>query len=406
MKQTVLSAFADNPVLRDGLVAAGLLCAVLVVYVVDSGVSPSEASTDAGVSEIQESTSSSIVESEPVARLRLGVTPADFDDMGRLLETLGEGYRHEEVQLEELLDPARLQDFDILFLTCGGVPQSWLGEQLNAAARGRGVFRARPEVLNRATDNLRSFVNQGGTLYASDWRFSLVSQAFAELVDSDKASEGVKQTVEAEVVDVGLRELLGGTIELHFDQSGWSPAAFMGKDTVTYLRGRYTSVNNKEVEAPLLVKFPYGEGSVIFTSFHNEKQNSETETELLRYLVFTTVIARTESEVQQTMVAGGFSPASRSLLSASSESPSVTRTWQCKQRGHVQFVLGFKNEGAILRLSVVGPNGTKYEDQSSSTLQINVPDAFVGEWKYIVTAVKVPYANFPFALTIGEKSAN
>lgn len=404
MKQTVLSAFADNPVFRDGLVAAGLLCAVLVVYVVDSGVSPSEASTDAGVSEIQESTSSSIVESEPVARLRLGVTPADFDDMGRLLETLGEGYRHEEVQLEELLDPARLQDFDILFLTCGGVPQSWLGEQLNAAARGRGVFRARPEVLNRATDNLRSFVNQGGTLYASDWRFSLVSQAFAELVDSGKAIEGVKQTVEAEVVDVGLRELLGETIELHFDQSGWSPAAFMGKETVTYLRGRYTSVNNKEVEAPLLVKFPYGEGSVIFTSFHNEKQNSETETELLRYLVFTTVIARTESEVQQTMVAGGFSPASRSLLSASSESPSVTRTWQCKQRGPAQFVLGFKNQGAVLQLTVVSPDGISYEEQSTSTLQIDVPDAPVGEWKYTVKAIKVPYANFPFTLTIGEKN--
>ena len=81
----------------------------------------------------------------------------------------------------------------------------------------------------------------------------------------------------------------------------------------------------------------------------------------------------------------------------------MTRSWQCAKAGSAQFVLGFQNQGAVLKLTVVGPGGRKFEQQGTSTFQIDVPDATVGEWRYTVTAVKVPYANFPFTLTIGEK---
>jgi hypothetical protein len=32
-----------------------------------------------------------------------------------------------------------------------------------------------------------------------------------------------------------------------------------------------------------------------------------------------------------------------------------------------------------------------------------VPDAAAGEWTYTVTALKLPYPNFPFTVRIGEK---
>jgi hypothetical protein len=405
MIRTDSSDSEGNYLLRDGLVATSLICALFVVYGMDSIDSDSSSSVPQ-ISEIQETVVNQVTPPEPVNRLRLGVTPADFDDMGSLLKTLGEGYQYEDFQIEELLDSEKLKEIDILFLTCGGFPDSWLGKQLNEATRGRDVYQFRPEIVERATENLRTFVKQGGTLYASDWRFVLIANAFENFVDVDKVIEGDKQTVEAEVVDPGLREVLGDMIRLNFDQAGWNPAAFKGEEMVTYLRGHYRSPDNAESEAALLVKFPFGEGNVIFTSFHNEKQNSETEIELLRYLVFTTVTARTESEIQQTMVAGGFSPASRDLLSASNETPSVTRSWQCTTSGPVQFVLGFQNQGAVLRLTVVGLDGKTYEKESTSTFQIDVPDAQRGEWKYTVTAVTVPYANFPFTLTIGEKTAD
>lgn len=385
--------------LRDGGIAAALLIALCMVYGLDTDAS--SVVPDSSVSQIEETVVTPAA--APGPRMRMGVTPADFDDMGRLLETLGEGYRFDEVQLDELLDPQKLDDLDVLFLTCGGFPDSWLGRRLDESSRGRDVFHFKQEIIERAIENIRSFVRGGGTLYASDWRFGLVAGAFEEFLDPDNAVEGDAQTIEAAVVDSGLRKVLGEHIELRFDQPGWSPAAFRGQDMVTYLRGRYRSQENEDREAPLLVKFPYGEGSVIYTSFHNEKQNSETEMELLRYLVFATVTARTESEIQRTMVEGGFSPASRNLLSASGDDPSVTRTWQCRNAGPVQFVLGFQNEGAVLRLTVVSPSGKTSRKEATSTLQIDISAAEAGEWKYTVTAVAVPYANFPFTLTIGEK---
>jgi len=81
-----------------------------------------------------------------------------------------------------------------------------------------------------------------------------------------------------------------------------------------------------EQTGPLLVTFPHGEGTVIFTSFRNEAQNTEMEEELLRHLVFTTVTAREEGKIRRTMVRGGFSPTARNLLSASSGGVGA---WQC-----------------------------------------------------------------------------
>jgi hypothetical protein len=103
------------------------------------------------------------------------------------------------------------------------------------------------------------------------------------------------------------------------------------------------------------------------------------------------------------MVQGGFSPASRNLLSASPQSPSVTQTYSCRKVGSLQFALGFENRGAHLKLTVTSPSGAEYEKEGTSTFILDTPAAAIGEWKYTVTAVSVPYENFPFTLTIGEK---
>ena len=129
----------------------------------------------------------------------------------------------------------------------------------------------------------------------------------------------------------------------------------------TLLSGTYQTIGGGRVSGPLLAQFPFQDGNVIFTSFHNEKQNSETERQLLRYLVFTTVTAQTETKVKRTMVRGGFSPVDRNLLSASPRDQSVTRAYDNPGECDLQFVLGFK-PGAKLQLSVVGPDGVSVPD--------------------------------------------
>lgn len=343
----------------------------------------------------------------PIKRLRLGVTPpaGGFDDMGRLLDTLGEGYKYTPFRLEDLLDLKKLVEFDVIFLTCSGLPLSMLDKRIGAGERpGTDNYTPNEKVLKQVGDNLRAFVDKGGTLYASDLHYKLVALAFPDLAHADQEQVGKgDQDVNAEVVDAGLKEIIGGEMKLRFDLAGWYPADFSGETITVYLRGKYVKESGGEQTAPLLVKFPNHDGTVIFTSFHNEKQNSEQELKLLRYLVFSAVTAEVESRVRRTMVQGGFSPAKQNLFSASSGEQSAESVYHTGEAGHLQFVLGFENQGAQLRLTVIGPDGKKLEKTGTSTITIEVPDAAAGDWRYTVTALKLPNENFPFTVTVGQK---
>jgi len=39
----------------------------------------------------------------------------------------------------------------------------------------------------------------------------------------------------------------------------------------------------------------------------------------------------------------------------------------------------------------------------AKTFTISVDDAAVGPWHYTASPIKIPYEDFPFTLTIGEK---
>lgn len=383
-------------VLIDAAVALGLLAALGVVYGLDRAPVQPEGEPDVSVETIAEPLP------EPVP-LRLAVTPNQYDDMGQLLGKLGVGYQYEAISLEDLEEYPRIADFDVIFATCGTIPDAW-AEAGNLGGGDRpGVVRVRvrDDVAERVGDALERWVREGGTLYASDWRLGLLSMAFEGLVNERSVDRGREQSLIAEVVDPGLADVIGRELPLRFDMRGWYPAgALSGRDQTVYLRGRYQAEGGGSSVAPLLVKIPYGEGTIIFTSFHNEKQNSEQELELLRYLVFAAVTARDVAKVNRELVKGGFSPRKQNLLSASPESPSVTKVYSHETSGNLRFVLSFS--GARLRLDVRGPGGRGESRLGTSDLTIEIPDAPAGEWSYTVTAEEVPYANFPFSLTIGS----
>ncbi len=392
--------------LIDAAVGAGLALALALVFAFDRlSSSPSDGSPSSREETVEVVVEEGDDRSTSAPRpLRLAVTPPEYDDMGKLLDTLGHGYRYTQIELDDLLHADRLAEYDVVFLTCGGVPRQWLQRRLRDSERGStGIYRPKPEVADAVHESFRRFVGHGGTLYASDLQFDLVSLAFPDLVDEERMGRGEVQTIEAEVVEPGLRRLLGPAIDLRFDMPAWRPAAFRGPDVTTYLSGTYTLRDGSRQTGPLLVTFPHGEGTVVFTSFHNEAQNTELERELLRYLVFTTVTAREQRRIKRTMVRGGFSPAERNLLSASSASRPVRMTYRCEQIGSLQFVLGFEAQGAELRLRVVGPGGEQFEKQGTKTFTIEIDDARRGPWQYSITPIKIPYENFPYTLTVGEK---
>jgi hypothetical protein len=365
----------------DAALAGALAAALLVVVGVDRSATPAPP-PDIPVQVVERE---KVVEQTAPKRLRLAVTPPVFDDMGRLFQTLGEGYAYDTIQLEELADPQRLSGYDVVFLTCGSSTVS--GANPSAAHQG-----------------LRSYVEGGGTVYASDWRFQFLEQAFPEFINPTGLVRGAAQELQANVVDKGLQEVLGQQVTLTFDLGGWYPAAFQAAGLKVFLTGAYRADNGEtQASAPLLVKIKCGGGAIVFTSFHNEKVNSETEQKLLQYLVSLSVIERADAKVRETMVSGGFSPRRESLLNTSPGADSVTKHYQCDKPGRLEFALAFEERGARLQLQVVGPDGQVREQEGTSTFKIVVEQAQAGEWTYTLNARQVPFENFPFTLTVWQR---
>ena len=383
----------------DFVTAGALLLGLVCVFLLDG--TPEEPA-------IIDSPPEPVISEEPKLRLkplRLAVVPemAEFDDMGRLLDSLGSAYSYRRVKFDELLEKKSLTKYDIVFVTCSGYPDNWLGEAVGGQRRGGALRQKNEETFEKAKSALRYFVGQGGTLYASDLHFNLIAECFPEFVSPSLLARGTAQLVHAEVVDEGLREQIGDTIELDFDQEEWAAAALSGDDVTTYLQGTFITTDGSKKTCPLLVKLPLGNGNVIFTSFHNEKQNSEKEKQLLKYLVFSAVTAEVDAEAARQMSQGGFSATKKNLFSASKEAESVTQIYHNKTIADLQFVLAFSEGGGILELTVIGPDGQEQKKKGSSTITIDAPSAAVGNWTYSITAIEIPSENFPFTITVGIK---
>lgn len=320
-------------------------------------------------------------------RFRLAVTPVQYDDMGTLLRQLGAGYSYTDLSREQLRRPDALAQYDVVFLTCNGGDEN-------------------DQVMS---DALRGFVDNGGTLYASDLRFDLLARAFPDAVDRDAIRAGmlpgVPESVQAEVADPGLRKALAlPQIPLKFNLGGWKPAAFKANRATTYLAGDYHTGGGQVRRAPLMAKFSSGRGTVIFTSFHNAAGNGELAKKLLQYLVFEVVTSQVDREMNEKLVQGGFAPKQSSLITATQEVPEVTQTYTSKKAGKLRFALGFNAEpGTRLRLTVRSPDQKVARHEHTAGFTLEIPNAAAGDWQYTVTAVQVPYPNFPFRVAVGEE---
>lgn len=316
---------------------------------------------------------------ETPRRLKLAVTPIAHDDVASILTKMGEGYRFATLQNQDLFFLQTLRKYDVVFLTCADV----YAQDFQAALP------------------LRKFVELGGTLYASDLRGDLVLAAFPEFRARVPVLPGVPQEVEAQIVDSGLQSHLGRkSIPLTFDAPGWRPAAFNPDLVKVCLTGRYRNQMGIEQLAPLLVKFSFGRGAVIFTSFHHAKNDSATVHKLLDYLVFASVSARSEARVRELMQRYDFAPADLRpvILNGGQE---LQGKFQ-HAGGGLQIALGFENQGAKLKLTLHSPTGQKIEHEDQGVYLIEVPVAVPGAWQYSVTPIELPHANFPVVVAVGN----
>ena len=307
-----------------------------------------------------------------------------WDDMSKLLNALGDGYRHDLLIDDEIIrkhEDKTLGQYDIIFLTCHDIADA-----------------------DKLKDPLQTYVGNGGILYASDLRYDAIKTAFPDsrpyVVDVGRA-----QKMEADIVDPDLQKALGTQTEplkkipLDFNLGDWRPAAFNNVDVL--IKGTYKEKSGGMATHPLMVRFKFDKGTVIFTSFHNEAQNSRVEEQLLQNLVFGLVTAGVDAELNSSLDKEGFKPQGSNLLSTPAKGKK-TQDYKNENVCTLRFGLGFRNEGYKLRFIIKSPSGKVFTQDCESTTILEVADAERGTWEYTVEALDA-YANFAFRTTVGEK---
>jgi|GEM_PF-3415426 len=143
---------------------------------------------------------------------------------------------------------ARSGNYDIIFVACNAHP---------------------------APAAVRQFVSRGGVLYVSDLSADMLAQAFTNHV---RFALITRHDFNAQIVNTGLAAQLGGAS--HMGVVGlWARIATRVPGNATiYLRHPANG-------HPVAFSFPYGQGRVLFTSFHNSEQATATIDEFLRYVV-------------------------------------------------------------------------------------------------------------------------
>lgn len=181
---------------------------------------------------------------------------------------------------------ADIFDYAIVFLNCGTTEYATTSNP------------ARLQIL-------RDYVNAGGRIYASDWAYDFVEQAFPDYIDfhgspgtalgvaeaDGAAQRGVAATVNATLDDT-LRAWLatvactGGsclnadqTAQVKLDLGSWAlmESAHPEKESSVHVWARgpvQASGESAAVDRPLTASFTVGSGRVTYTSYHNHGGSS------------------------------------------------------------------------------------------------------------------------------------
>lgn len=222
--------------------------------------------------------------------VRIAVVTGDWDRVQDVLAGIGVDaanittYDGTGAWSGELLeDFAVLSQYDIIFLNCG----------VNDSG-----FRVATEtfVNTIARDNLRQFVTEGGSVYASDWAYAIVERAWSDSIEfagADEAFGGSKigrtaTAIPGSISDPQLAAAMGNAdIELHYPLAAWVPMTSVAQGVTVYIRGDAPLNDNTTLtNVPHTVGFNAGAGRVIYTSFHQEPGISEAQERVLDFLMF------------------------------------------------------------------------------------------------------------------------
>ncbi|MBN1944834.1 MAG: carboxypeptidase regulatory-like domain-containing protein [Bradymonadales bacterium] len=227
---------------------------------------------------------------------RLAVVSGDYDSIQEILGRLGLQYdlfngttwyldsfmlAQASFMRDLLLNSTALNGYDVLFLNCG---------EYFMDIRAEGLWYS-------VITNLRGFVQNGGSIYASDWTYLFLESAYPDAIDfhGDDMDDwsvltgDMLEHVSATIVDSDMAAHLGqSTIDLEFPDEFWAVVDGVGAGTTIHIQGTVSAASVAVPDSPLLVSFQpeSSDSRIAFTSFHNHQQLAAEIERILYYLVF------------------------------------------------------------------------------------------------------------------------
>lgn len=374
--------------------------------VTGSGITYYWSTTDGSLSKIAASLKKASQAGPIDIGLKIGVTPAGYDDIAQVIGPNRLNWAYDEIAEEILADPVALAIYDVVFINC---PSN--GKETTLAPQAKTV--------------LQNWVNNGGVLYISDWASAYIEEAwptditYVTKYTYNRIADAGQVT--ADVEDASLATFLGqNTMPIEFDLSAWVPMKEVPTSTRVYLsadlgplvpdtiydeQGNPIDYTNWGAGAPIMVGFEKGKGRVIYTSFHNEGQPVSTlEDRLIEYMVLLAATVPLQAEVDVIIQqAGG------TKLNEFPGAIDLTQTSEPVQFQVDSFfdVFVYCNwSGSELKLDVYRPDGSLYGSASDATppnyVQISKDDYVSGNWTFKVTGVDVPGDNYPYIVSTAK----
>jgi len=219
------------------------------------------------------------------ADIRIAVFTGEYDAVEDVLDVLKLEYdvingRSGNTYVDFLTDLDAMQNYDILFFNCG-MGLNWRDDAPQIAA------------------NLRKYVREGGSIYASDWSYYMVEEGWPEkndFIGNDNvfgdATTGRKGSVTGTVLDEAMRARLGrDSASISYDLDAWVPVEDVSGDAEVLIEGTYRwnelygGGGGGTVTGPLATRVHDELGTVIYTSFHNERQVTDDMAHLLEEII-------------------------------------------------------------------------------------------------------------------------
>lgn len=228
-------------------------------------------------------------------QLDVAVVSGDYDNFDRVLDDMGfanyylvDGLLASDLSTF-LMDLEAMKAYDIIFLNGGFVEENIVYDVEDGDATAQ---------VAAIQENIRSYVQQGGTIYASDWAYDAVETIWPDRIEwvgddsiPDDAQNGEYDLVTANVRDAAMADWLGSdALEIYFDLPVWPPMESVDGSVTTHLEANVTyrvGTNSYDLaQAPILVSFSSGEGRVVFSSFRVARNGDANMLLILQYMMY------------------------------------------------------------------------------------------------------------------------